>query len=242
MMEQYLARLCTGEFFRWLNLYYHCNRWHFVYTDPTMTNGKDTYNFSFTGAALKFHDFIRLAKYVDDNQLDLEKENPDPGLIMRRSNARTNQREFQEMMKRYLALTPHQRNLIAETDANSQKHLALLGFCKANAFIRDFIVEVVREKFLSLDYQLTDGDYLSFFNRKMELHPELEQFAESTTKKARQVTWRILEEAGLIDNTKDRIVLPQFVNQRVISAVASDNPALLKIFLMTDREIKDYTA
>ncbi len=207
-----------------------------------MTTIYDIYNFSFTGAALKLHDFVRLAKYVDDHQLDIERQTPDPDLIMRRSNARTNQREFQELIKRYLYLTPEQRDLIIEMDANGQKHLALLGICKAYPFIRDFIVEVVREKFLFLDYQLTDGDYLSFYNRKTELHPELEAFAQSTTKKARQVTWRILEEAGLIDNTKDRTIVPQFVHQRIINGVASENPALLKIFLMTDAEIKACTA
>ncbi|MBK8706784.1 MAG: DUF1819 family protein [Saprospiraceae bacterium] len=96
---------------------------------------------------------------------------------------RTNKREFQELIKRYLHLTPVQRALIIEMDTNSQKHLALLAICKVYSFLRDFIVEVVREKFLSLDFQLTDGDYLSFYNRKLEQHPELEEFAESTTKK-----------------------------------------------------------
>jgi len=207
-----------------------------------MTNVDDIYNFAFTGAALKFHDFMRLVNYIADHQFDIEWHPLDPGLIMRRSNARTNQREFQELIKRYLQLTPEQRTLIADLDTIGQKQLALLGICKAYPFIRDFIVEVVREKFLSLDYQLTDGDYQSFYNRKLELHPELESFAESTTKKARQVTWRILEEAGLINNTQDRIILPQFVNQRIIKGVAADNPALLKIFLMTDSELKAYTA
>ncbi|MBK8706783.1 MAG: hypothetical protein IPN33_26535 [Saprospiraceae bacterium] len=37
-----------------------------------MTNDNITYNFSFTGAAMKFHDFIWLANYVVDNQLDIE--------------------------------------------------------------------------------------------------------------------------------------------------------------------------
>lgn len=207
-----------------------------------MLNDEDIYNFSFTGAALKFHDFVRMAKYVDDHQLDIANIAPDPGLIMRRSNTRTNRREFRELFKRYHYLNPEQRALISELDTTSQKNLAFLAICKAYPFIRDFVLEVVREKFLTLDYQLTDGDYQSFYNRKLGLHPELETFAESTTKKARQVTWRILEEAGLIDNTKDRMILPQFVNQRVINAVAADNPALLKIFLLTDPEIKTLTA
>lgn len=202
-----------------------------------MTKQKGIYNFSFTAAAMQFHDFIRLANHVTEHQLDLEHERPDPDHIMRRPNSRTNRREFHEMLKRYLALTIEQRHLIVELDTNSQKQLALLGICKVHAFIRDFIVEVVREKFLALDYQLTDGDYRAFFNRKLELHPELERLADSTTNKVRQITWRILEEAGLINSTKGRLILPQFINPKVIDIVAADNPALLKIFLMADQDI-----
>ncbi|MBK7637437.1 MAG: DUF1819 family protein [Saprospiraceae bacterium] len=42
---------------------------------------------------------------------------------------------------------------------------------------------MVREKYLSLDFQLTDGDYQTFINRKAQLHPELEGFSDSTEKK-----------------------------------------------------------
>ncbi len=197
------------------------------------------YSFAFTGASMKFHDFIRLANYVKENQLDVELEVPDPNVIMRRSNSRTNKRVFRELFKRYKLLTPSQRRMLLDLDINGQKQLAMLGICKLYAFIRDFIIEVVREKFIALDFNMTDGDFQSFFNRKMELHPELEEFSESTTKKARQVTWRILEQGGLIDNTKDRTIMPQFVNQRVVNEIRKDNPALLKIFLISDQDIKE---
>lgn len=207
-----------------------------------MIENSNTYNFAFTGASMKFHDFMRLAYYVEENQIDIMVEDIDPNLIMGRSNTRTNQREFRELLKRYKLLTPTQRKVIIELDVSGQKQLAMVGICKLYAFIRDFIIEVVREKFTSLDFQLTDGDYQSFLNRKMELHPELETFSESTSKKARQVTWKILEQGGLIDNSKDRNILPQFVNQQVINVVKSDSPELLKIFLIPDWEINELVA
>lgn len=207
-----------------------------------MGENNNTYNFAFTGASMKFHDFMRLAYHVDEHQIDISEETPDPNLIMGRSNSRTNKREFRELLKRYKLLTSAQRNIIVDIDVTAQKQMAMIGICKLYAFIKDFIVEVVREKFLGLDFKLTDGDYRSFFNRKLELHPELENFSESTVKKAKQVTWKILEEGGLIDNTKDRNILPQFVNQKVINVTKSDSPELLKIFLMTDRDIKELIA
>jgi hypothetical protein len=207
-----------------------------------VTRDPERYSFSFTAAGMLFHDFMRLAKYVSEEKIDIDNAVPDPNLIMGKYKSATSQRQLNELLKRYRELTPAQRMLIVDLDAAGRKHIALIAICKAYPFIRDFIVEVVREKFLSLDYNLTDGDYQSFYNRKMELHPELETFAKSTTKKARQVVWRILQEAGLIDNTKDRIILPQFVDQRVINTVAADNPSLLKIFLLTEQEIKAQTA
>jgi len=197
-----------------------------------------TYDYAFTGASMKFHDFMRLAIYMADHDFDPDTTVLDPEEIMRRSNERTSKREFQEMIKRYRLLTPEQRRLIVDLDPNGQRQLAMVGLCKAHPFIQDFIIEVVREKFISLDFKLTDGDYQSFLNRKMELHPELEQFSDSTSKKAKQVTWRILEQAGLIDNTKDKVILPQFVNQRVMDVLIDDDPNLLRIFLMTDYDIK----
>lgn len=207
-----------------------------------MMKSSKRYNLAFTGVSMKFHEFMRLAKYVDEHQLDVMKETPDPNLIMRRSNIRPNLREFRELVKRYRLLTPSQRRMLLDLDVNGQKQLAMLGICKLYSFLRDFIIEVVREKFIALDFKLTDGDFQSFFNRKMELHSELEAYSESTTKKARQVTWRILEQAGLIDNTKDRTIMPQFVNQRIVDEIRKDNPAFLKIFLMTDRDIKAMTS
>lgn len=187
---------------------------------------------------MKFLDFMRLVRYMEDQDNHLDTEDIDPNVIMLRTNSRTNKREFQELIKRYKLLTENQKALLSQIDVIGQRQVALIGICKAYPFIQDFIVEVVREKYLSLDFQLTDGDYQTFINRKAQLHPELEGFSDSTEKKARQVVWRILEQAGLIDNTKDRYILPQFVDRKVVNAVVSDDVNLLKIFLMSDRDIK----
>jgi hypothetical protein len=197
-----------------------------------------TYSYSFTAASMKFLDFMRLVRYMDDERHNLEMEDIDPNVIMLRTNSRTNKREFQELIKRYKLLTENQKAVLSQTDVTGQRQIAMLGICKAYPFIQDFIIEVVRDKYLSLDFQLTDGDYQTFINRKLHLHPELEGFSDSTEKKARQVVWKILEESGIINNTNERHILPQFVDRKVINAILSDDVNLLKIFLMTERDIK----
>ncbi|PSR13221.1 MAG: hypothetical protein DA408_20500 [Bacteroidetes bacterium] len=205
----------------------------------SMESSNYTYGFSFTAASMKFHDFVRLARFAEaeNGETDL-----DPDVVMRRSNTRTNQREFRELLKRFQLLTPAQRALLTQVDPAGQKQLALLGICKAYAFIRDFIIEVVREKYLALDYLLTDADWQSFFNRKLDLHPELEDFSLSTIKKARQVSWKILEQAGLMESTQQRRILHQFVAAPIIRVVGEDQPDLLKIFLLPEQEINAWVA
>ena len=200
--------------------------------------GMEVYSFAFTAASMKLPDFMRLAQYVADEGIDIQKERPDAKLIMRRDNSRTNDREFRELFKRYQAMTPAQRELLTRVDVPAQRQLALVGISKLYTFVRDFVVEVVREKYLSLDYLLTEGDWQAFYNRKLDAHPELEEFSTSTIRKARQVTWRMLEQAGLINNTQERRILPQYVSPLVAEVVRADQPELLQLFLLSDYEIK----
>lgn len=197
----------------------------------------DSYNYSFTGASLLIPDFIRLAQYIDDQELSNELSELDADKIMRREKKGTNKREFQELIKRYKVLTDKQQRDLINMDGEGQRQLAFLSACKVYSFLRDFVVEVLRDKFLLLDYELTDGDYNAFVNQKSLSHPELESFAASTAKKAKQVVFKMLEEGGLINNTKDRIIQSQFLNPLVQTSVLQDNPEWMKVFLFTDQEI-----
>ena len=204
-----------------------------------MESSREKYDYAFTGAALKFYDFMRLVRHIEEEQLYDQLEKIDYNVVMKRENKRTNRREFQEMIKRYKKLTAAQQQLLLEIDAAGQRQLAFLGACKAHPFIRDFMIEIVREKFLTLDFELTDGDYNSFINRKIDTHPELESFSTASAKKARQVVWRILEEGGMINNTKERRILPQFLNHKIKRSIYEDHPDLFKIFLMPDYELNN---
>ena len=203
-----------------------------------MESTEARYDYAFTAAALKFHDFMRLAHHVKNEELYDALDTLDPHAIMRRENKRTNKREFQELVKRYSNLTSEQKYLLTEIDLESQKHLSLLAICKTYRIIRDFLSEVVRDKLLMMEYELEEGHYNTFLNRKKEIHPTLESFADSTEKKARQVIWRILTEGGVINNTREKRIIPQFLNPQIIQVIKRDDPNLLKVFLMNDQELR----
>lgn len=181
---------------------------------------------------------VKVAKAAQENNisdLSVVREN---GVVFNSVKKRTSDREFREVRKRLEKLTDEQKNILIQSDLNSQKQIAFLAVCKHYVFIRDFTIEVIRDKVLVFDYQLHESDYNSFINSKTLLHPELEEFSESTGKKAKQVMYRILEQAGIINNAVDKTIQPQILQQNVINAITKEDPMWLKIFMMPDKDIK----
>ncbi|MEO1263495.1 MAG: DUF1819 family protein [Bacteroidota bacterium] len=190
-----------------------------------------TYDFSYTGFSLRLTETLKVAK--------AKRENGEFNAVTEIGGGKvsTTKKFLQEINKRLEALTDEQLGLLIDGDLITQKQMAFLAVCKVHHFIRDFCVEVFREKMLVFDYEITEGDYISFFRRKSDLHPEMEELTESSQKKIRQVTFKMLEQAGLIDDVKTRMIQPQFLHWQVRGAIAADDINFLKIFLTSDKDI-----
>lgn len=189
------------------------------------------YDFSFTASSLRLNEMILVANAV------LEKREIDYTNELGGGKSTTGKRMLSEFKKRVSKLSSGELRYLIAGDFTSQKQIAFISICKAYWFIRDFMIEVLREKVLVFDYQITEGDYISFYRRKLELHPEMTELTEITNKKIKQVTFKILEQAGIIDNIKSKIIQPQIINAKVLKIVASDNANWLKVLLMSDTDI-----
>ena len=66
----------------------------------------------------------------------------------------------------------------------------------------------------------------------------MESLTEITQKKIKQVTFKMLEQAGLIDSIKSRRIQPQLLESDTIEVIINDNSELLKVFLYSDIDIK----
>lgn len=191
----------------------------------------DKYDFSFTTSSLRLNEMLLVATAVKDKRaIDFINE-------LGGGKSTTGRKMLTEFQKRISKLSVEELSILVTADLTSQKQIALISICKTYWFIRDFILEVLREKVLVFDYQITEGDYISFFKRKLELHPEITKLTYITTKKIRQVTFKILEQAGIIDNIKSKKIQPQIIDNKVIMVVASDNANWLKVLLMSDTDI-----
>jgi hypothetical protein len=187
------------------------------------------YSFSFTGAGLHLADLRRLACLAKEKGREVIHDRELSEEAIKKGNARTNKRELQELRKRIEVLTDHEISLQCVGDLQEQKQIALLGICKAYDFFKDFVLEVVHEKYVLFDYELTDGDYHTFYNRKLEHHPELDQFSSSTLTKVKARVFHMLTETGILEENT-RQILPQILSNRLKETIQADDPAWLKIF------------
>ena len=193
----------------------------------------ETYDFTFTASSLRLNDMRLVATHqLESTQIDFVSE-------LGNGKSSTGKRMLAEFNKRLSFLTKDEMEILVKGDLTSQKQIAFLAVCKAHAFIRDFVVEVLREKILVFDYEITDGEYLSFYRRKSELHPELELRTDITQNKIKQVVFKILEQTGLIDSVKSKNIQPQLLDESLLKTIATSDRQWLKIFYMSDMDIEN---
>jgi len=191
------------------------------------------YQFTFTAASLRLNDFVQVARLKKINQ-EVDYVN-----LLGAGKSTTGKRMITEYNKRLAKLTDEQLSVLIDGYLSSQKQIAFLAICKTYAFIRDFTVEVIREKLLLFDYEVSDGEFIAFLRRKTESRPELEKITDKTTYKIRQVTFKILEQAGIIDNIKNRHIQSQLIEKDVRKSIANDNNEWFKVLLLSDLDIKN---
>jgi len=192
----------------------------------------DQYKLSFTGAGLSISGSIKLAEvYLQIKDWDAVKEKVKTENLLQARTQSSVQRTFQELAPRLQQLTAEQLELLVEGNHQEQKQILWFAVCSRYAYIREFAIEVVHEKYQSLDYELTEFNYDAFFNRKADWHDELDRLRETTKTKIRTVLFRMLREAGLI--SKDHVIIPTVLSSRMVELLAPDSPASLHIFPMS---------
>ena len=93
------------------------------------------------------------------------------------------------------------------------------------------------DKVSLFDFHLTDRDYFTFVNRKQIDHEELEQLADSTKKKVKQIVFRVLEQAGIIDSTETKNIQVVHIGRSFEKLICDTNPNDLKLLLYTEQRI-----
>jgi hypothetical protein len=200
---------------------------------------KDRYVMSFTSGALLYQESLIVAQlYEEIKDWDAVRERVLADNLLRMRTPNSSKRIFREVASRLKCLTPAQLTLFRTGNQQEQRHLLWLAICKRYRFIYDFAVEVLREKFIRLDFALSYDAFDIFFNDKAEWRPEVAGVAESTRKKLRQVLFKMLREANFL--TQDNQMLPAVLSPQTLDVIVADDPAYLMAFPVPPAEIQEW--
>lgn len=201
---------------------------------------KKKYIFSFTGASALIsetmviaEEFNRLKDWKDVQKSLLENNS------LNKVKQSTFKREFSEIKKRLSLLTQDQLQLLVKGSFDESKSMILLSLSKTYAFLNDFIIEVLRNKYILYDKELSEIDYNRFIASKSLLHSELTEISDVTAKKVKQVIFKLLDQTGLIAKANNWTILKPILSNASLKVIIKENPKLLSAFLYSNEEIKD---
>lgn len=200
---------------------------------------KKKYTLSFTAASALITETIVIAEeYHRLKDWELVLTSLRDNNLMNKIKDATFKREFSEIKKRISLLTSMQIKIMIEGSLDDAKAMILLSMVKMYSLLNDFIVEVLRTKYMLYDRTLTEIDYIKFYNTKSISHAELDAITDGTAKKVKQVIFKMLEQIGLITSIKNGTIIKPLLSNEVRDVIIDDDPSFLNAFLYTNEEIK----
>ena len=136
----------------------------------------ERYSMSFTTGSLFHRESVELAAlFLDQGEWNAVRDKVLSGNLLQARTLNTLKRVCSEIISRLKTLGPREIELLSHGSAQEQGYLLWIAVCRRYKFIADFAIEVIRERYISLKIDLHYEDYDSFFNRKSEWHPELDE-------------------------------------------------------------------
>lgn len=188
------------------------------------------YKMSFTTGGLFVNESVEVARLHETGRawmLTINKAMNDGAT--RLPKAASNRRTLREIANRVSCLTDEERQfLIEDADRPEREALLWLATCRAYGFVREFALEVVQERLTSYRPDLPLDAFDRFFDEKAEVHSSLEKISPSTRAKLRQVLFRMMREAGIVD--AQGAIRPAYLSSRLQALITKHDPSDIFVF------------
>lgn len=195
----------------------------------------DAYRLSFMGGLLSMEaSVIAEVLLTTGNPVTARADAQKRNLVQQRTTAST-ARVTREVLQRLTQLPREGVELVAYGPVADAGHLMWLAVCLRYRFLRDFGRDVLRSRYVSGQRSLTHGDFDTFWNLQSSWIDQLRDTAETTRKKLRQNTFRMIHEAGFLSPEGE--IRPVVLSPAVAEVVTACDPRLLTSFPIDDAQI-----
>ncbi len=134
-----------------------------------------------------------------------------------------------EIVLRLRKLSPEELSRFVENRQNERNVFTWLAVCRAYGLVGDFAAESLHEAYLTGQKTFSKNDYEKFINGKRTLHPELDELSEQTYEKVRQVIFKMLREAGYLD--QDGAIIPLVMDEELMNFIPERELAFFPMYI-----------
>lgn len=150
------------------------------------------------------------------------------GNLLQSRVASSTRRVLGALIPRLQLLSEPELQIVVDGTSTERGHLMWAAACRRYDLIGEFAEEVLRERFLTLAGTISYEDYDSFYRAKAMWHVELDDVTDLSYKKLRQVLFKMMVEAGLL-NTRGGIE-PALLSARVAECLNGRTPSDIRFF------------
>jgi hypothetical protein len=130
----------------------------------------------------------------------------------------------QACYKRVLALN---NDMLVYELANSPievaKQINLYAMMCYNRLVREFMIQLIGEKYRQQDYSYTKKDINIFFTRLQEQNDDVAAWSEKTVNKLKQVLTKCLVETEMLDNVRAQKLNPIFISTELENGIRENS-------------------
>lgn len=194
-----------------------------------MTSAAPTYKMSFVTGGLFLNESIEVARMHTHGEAWEEtiRRALEHG-VASLPKAASRRRTLREIVNRISTLDDEElRYLVEDADRQDQQALLWLATCRAYRFVREFAIEVIQERFLSLKLDLPLESFNVLFEAKAEWDEDLNGISTTTRAKLRQVLFRMMREANVI--TAESRILAAYISPQLKGMLARNCPGDLDL-------------
>ncbi len=112
---------------------------------------------------------------------------------------------------------------LANAPIEVAKQINLYAMMRLNRLVREFMINLIGDKYRQHDFSYTKKDINVFFSHLQEQNDDVASWSAQTIAKLKQVLTKCLIETGMLDSVKDTTLNPIFISEELESGIRENN-------------------
>ena len=165
----------------------------------------EDYSAKLTAESFLYNETKIIAEYIlnGEDVNELKKRNIEENLIHYKK-PKSIQRVNSPIFRRLSVLDEEMLREFIYSDIDTSRYILLYAIMKTDKLVRDFVIEVYKDKLLMQKEYIEKFDIDNWYEDKCTISQNLRERSESTTNKLKQVIMKIMQDSGLVKKEREK--------------------------------------